>query len=86
MRQGKAGRALCNCCKPTNLLPSFLGITADEAYGGMGMGYQAHCVILEEISRASGTALPTPRAIHGGLILRVQVASGSRTRRTHSCA
>ncbi|KAJ5609664.1 hypothetical protein N7528_010231 [Penicillium herquei] len=33
----------------------FLGITADEAYGGLGMGYQAHCVVMEEISRASGS-------------------------------
>ena len=31
-----------------------LGITADEQYGGLGMGYQAHCVVMEEISRASG--------------------------------
>ena len=33
----------------------FLGPTADEEYGGLAMGYQAHCVILEEISRASGS-------------------------------
>ncbi|KAJ5947367.1 hypothetical protein N7466_000382 [Penicillium verhagenii] len=33
----------------------FLGVTADEAYGGLGMGYQAHCVVMEEISRASGS-------------------------------
>ncbi|KAI5295665.1 hypothetical protein KEM52_000629 [Ascosphaera acerosa] len=32
-----------------------LGVTADEAYGGLAMGYQAHCIILEEISRASGS-------------------------------
>ena len=32
-----------------------LGVTASEEYGGLGMGYQAHCVILEEISRASGS-------------------------------
>lgn len=32
----------------------FLGVTADEEYGGLGMGYQAHCTVLEEISRASG--------------------------------
>lgn len=32
----------------------FLGITADEDYGGLGMGYQAHCVVMEELSRASG--------------------------------
>lgn len=30
-------------------------MTANEEYGGLGMGYQAHCVVLEEISRASGT-------------------------------
>ncbi|KAF2725378.1 isovaleryl-CoA dehydrogenase [Polychaeton citri CBS 116435] len=33
----------------------FLGITAEEAYGGLGMGYQAHCVVMEELSRASGS-------------------------------
>ncbi|RJE18880.1 Isovaleryl-CoA dehydrogenase [Aspergillus sclerotialis] len=32
-----------------------LGVTANEEYGGLGMGYQAHCVVLEEISRASGS-------------------------------
>ncbi|KAK4081112.1 uncharacterized protein Triagg1_2644 [Trichoderma aggressivum f. europaeum] len=33
----------------------FLGVTADEDYGGLGMGYQAHCIVLEEMSRASGS-------------------------------
>lgn len=33
----------------------FLGVTANEEYGGLGMGYQAHCIVMEEISRASGT-------------------------------
>ncbi|KAI2615045.1 isovaleryl-CoA dehydrogenase [Hypoxylon sp. NC1633] len=33
----------------------FLGMTADEAVGGLGMGYQAHCVVMEEISRASAS-------------------------------
>jgi isovaleryl-CoA dehydrogenase len=33
----------------------FLGITADEDAGGLAMGYQAHCVVMEEISRASGS-------------------------------
>ncbi|CAF9930187.1 MAG: hypothetical protein ALECFALPRED_004546 [Alectoria fallacina] len=28
----------------------FLGITADEDYGGLAMGYQAHCIVMEEIS------------------------------------
>jgi alkylation response protein AidB-like acyl-CoA dehydrogenase len=34
--------------------PSFLGITAEEDFGGLAMGYQAHCIVMEEISRASG--------------------------------
>jgi len=33
----------------------FLGMTADEDVGGLGLGYQAHCVVMEEISRASGS-------------------------------
>lgn len=32
-----------------------LGITADESCGGMAMGYQAHAIVMEEISRASGS-------------------------------
>lgn len=42
----------------------FLGVTADEDFGGLSMGYQAHCVVLEELSRASGTGrvLHTPNS------------------------
>ena len=32
-----------------------LGITAPEAYGGAGMGYLAHMIAMEEISRASAS-------------------------------
>ncbi len=32
-----------------------LGITVEEEYGGSGMGYLAHCVAIEEISRASAS-------------------------------
>jgi len=32
-----------------------LGITAEEQYGGAGMGYLAHVIAMEEISRASGS-------------------------------
>jgi len=42
----------------------FLGITADEEFGGLGMGYQAHCVVMEEISRASGTSFYSNLAVH----------------------
>src|SRR5262245_9827785 len=29
------------------------GITVEEEWGGAGMGYLAHCVAMEEVSRAS---------------------------------
>jgi len=32
-----------------------LGITVEEEYGGSDMGYLAHCVAMEEISRASAS-------------------------------
>ncbi len=32
-----------------------LGITVEEEYGGAGLGYLAHCVAMEEISRASAS-------------------------------
>ncbi|MCP5167011.1 MAG: isovaleryl-CoA dehydrogenase [Pseudomonadales bacterium] len=32
-----------------------LGITVEEEYGGSNMGYLAHAVVMEEISRASGS-------------------------------
>src|SRR5271154_3907880 len=31
------------------------GITVEEEYGGAGMGYLAHCVAMEELSRASAS-------------------------------
>ena len=32
-----------------------LGVTAEEQYGGINMGYLAHVVAMEEISRASAS-------------------------------
>jgi isovaleryl-CoA dehydrogenase len=32
-----------------------LGITVEETYGGAGMGYLAHIIAMEEVSRASGS-------------------------------
>ena len=30
-----------------------LGVTVEEEYGGVGLGYTKHCVAMEEVSRAS---------------------------------
>ena len=35
-----------------------LGVTVSEDYGGSGLGYLAHCIIVEEISRASASVGP----------------------------
>ncbi len=45
---------------PADLWPKFgamglLGITVEEEFGGSGMGYLAHAVVMEEISRASAS-------------------------------
>jgi isovaleryl-CoA dehydrogenase len=33
----------------------FLGMTVEEEYGGTGLGYYEHCLVTEEISKASGS-------------------------------
>ncbi|KAF2104621.1 putative isovaleryl-CoA dehydrogenase [Rhizodiscina lignyota] len=53
-----------------------LGITADEEYGGLGMGYQAHCVVMEELSRASG-AIGLSYAAHSQLCVNQLMLNGS---------
>jgi isovaleryl-CoA dehydrogenase len=37
------------------LISSLLGITVAEDFGGLAMGYQAHCKVMEELSRASAS-------------------------------
>lgn len=54
----------------------FLGITAPEDYGGINMGYQAHCVVMEEISRASGS-IGLSYAAHSQLCVNQLCLNGS---------
>ena len=54
----------------------FLGITADEDVGGLGLGYQAHCVVMEELSRASGS-IALSYAAHSQLCVNQLQLNGS---------
>ncbi|KAI9812789.1 MAG: hypothetical protein M1827_004546 [Pycnora praestabilis] len=53
-----------------------LGITAEEDYGGLAMGYQAHCIVMEEISRASGS-IGLSYAAHSQLCINQLSLNGS---------
>lgn len=54
----------------------FLGITADEDVGGLGLGYQAHCIVMEELSRASGS-IGLSYAAHSQLCVNQLQLNGS---------
>ena len=53
-----------------------LGITVEEEYGGAGLGYVAHCVVMEEISRASG-AVGLSYGAHSNLCVNQLKLNGS---------
>ncbi len=57
-----------------------LGITVDEAYGGTGMGYLAHCVAMEEISRASAS-VGLSYGAHSNLCVNQIRRNGSETQK-----
>ncbi len=54
----------------------FLGMTADEEVGGLAMGYQAHCIVMEELSRASGS-IALSYAAHSQLCVNQLQLNGS---------
>ncbi|KAF2758490.1 isovaleryl-CoA dehydrogenase [Pseudovirgaria hyperparasitica] len=58
----------------------FLGITADADYGGLAMGYQAHCIVMEELSRASGS-IALSYAAHSQLCINQLVLNGSQAQK-----
>ncbi|HXQ83083.1 MAG TPA: isovaleryl-CoA dehydrogenase [Xanthobacteraceae bacterium] len=53
-----------------------LGITVEEEWGGSGLGYLAHCVAMEEISRASG-AIGLSYGAHSNLCVNQIRRSGN---------
>ncbi|KAI5843432.1 acyl-CoA dehydrogenase/oxidase [Morchella snyderi] len=53
-----------------------LGITAEEEYGGLELGYQAHCIVMEELSRASGS-IGLSYAAHSQLCVNQLTLNGS---------
>jgi len=57
-----------------------LGITAPEDYGGAGMGYLAHCIAMEEISRASAS-IGLSYGAHSNLCVNQITRNGSPAQR-----
>ncbi|HET6632324.1 MAG TPA: isovaleryl-CoA dehydrogenase [Rhodanobacteraceae bacterium] len=57
-----------------------LGITVDEQYGGSGLGYLAHVVAMEEISRASGS-VGLSYGAHSNLCVQNLFRNGSEAQR-----
>ena len=59
-----------------------LGITIPEQYGGSGMGYLAHAIAMEEISRASAS-VGLSYGAHSNLCLNQIRLNGSEAQRAH---
>ena len=57
-----------------------LGMTVDEAYGGTNMGYLAHAIVMEEISRASA-AVGLSFGAHSNLCLNQFQKNGTPAQR-----
>jgi isovaleryl-CoA dehydrogenase len=70
------GPSLSVIYMPSANNPSLLGITVDEDYGGLAMGYQAHCTVMEELSRASGS-IGLSYAAHSQLCINQLMLNGN---------
>ncbi len=59
-----------------------LGITVEEEWGGAGLGYLAHCVAMEEISRASA-AVGLSYGAHSNLCVNQISRNGNDAQKKH---
>jgi isovaleryl-CoA dehydrogenase len=59
-----------------------LGVTVSEEYGGAGMGYLAHCVAVEEISRASAS-VGLSYGAHSNLCVNPIARNGNEAQKRH---
>ena len=57
-----------------------LGITAPSEYGGLNLGYLEHTIVMEEISRASGSVALSYGA-HSNLCVNQIVRNGNATQK-----
>lgn len=57
-----------------------LGITAPEEYGGAAMGYTEHCLVMEELSRASAS-IALSYGAHSNLCVNQIVRNGSEAQK-----
>ncbi len=57
-----------------------LGVTADEEFGGAGLGYLAHCVVMEEVSRGSG-AVGLSYGAHSNLCVNQLARNASKAQK-----
>jgi len=58
----------------------FLGPTAPTEYGGLGLGYYEHCIIVEEISRASAS-VGLSYGAHSNLCVNQLVRNGNEAQK-----
>jgi isovaleryl-CoA dehydrogenase len=62
-----------------------LGITVPEEYGGAGMGYLAHMIAMEEISRASAPRVGLSYGAHSNLCVNQIKRNGSEAQKRSTC-